>query len=130
MFEKPKSSMVTPGERLMGVWVEFLTQLNLWDNKDCFNNPSNQDNNICNGDTKIYMENSHINYGDKKIIGSKTCNLNTLFEIKLHKFTWLLTLRLTLQYLQLYPHPWCSNLQLLQWICSIFVKRMQVFKQS
>ena len=66
MFEKPKSSMVTPGERLMGVWVEFLTQLNLRDNKDCYNNQSNQDNNICNGHKKIYMENPHINYGDKK----------------------------------------------------------------
>ena len=35
------------------------------------------------------MENPHINYGDKKKIAmSKTANLNPLYEIKLHGFTW------------------------------------------
>ena len=39
------------------------------------------------------MENPHTNYGDKKAIRSKTINLNPLYEIKLHIFTWLLYLK-------------------------------------
>ena len=34
------------------------------------------------------MENPHTNYEDKKLRGLRPTNLNPLYEIKLHKFTW------------------------------------------
>ena len=37
---------------------------------------------------EFYVENPHGNYGDKKTMKSKTPNLNPLYEIKLHRFTW------------------------------------------
>ena len=37
----------------------------------------------------FYVENHHTNCGGKKkIIRLKTANLNPLYEIKLHRFTW------------------------------------------
>lgn len=36
----------------------------------------------------FYVENLHTNYIDKKITKSKTANLNPLYEIKLHSFSW------------------------------------------
>ena len=39
------------------------------------------------------MENPHTNYEDKKTIRSSTVNLNPLYKIKLHRFTWLLYLK-------------------------------------
>ena len=35
----------------------------------------------------FYVENPHTNYGDKKIMKSKVANLNTPYEIKLHRCT-------------------------------------------
>ena len=38
----------------------------------------------------FYVKNSHTNCEDKKSWGLRPTNLNLLYEIKLHRFIWLL----------------------------------------
>ena len=54
----------------------------------------------------FYMENPHTNCGDKKPWGLRYTNLNPLYQIKLHKFTWLL-----------YPKDLLSNTYNLIHVC-------------
>ena len=41
----------------------------------------------------FYMKNPYTNYGDKKTARLKAANLNPLYEIKLHIFTWPIYLK-------------------------------------
>ena len=41
----------------------------------------------------FYVGNPHTNCGDKKTMRFKTINLNPLYEIKLHRFIYLLYLK-------------------------------------